>query len=229
MDFYYLLSIFCLIIAVIISVAAQLYISHNYRKYSKKSCEMDINGAETARRILDNNGLNDISINAISGSLTDNYNPGKRSVNLSEKIYSKNSIASVAVAAHECGHAIQDKEGYTFLRMRKAIIPFVNLVSYAGYIAIILGIFFSFIDVVSIGIGVELVILAFQLITLPVEFNASERGLKQIQELGLLTNEEFKGGKKMLKSAALTYVAGVASTLLQILRLVLILASRHRD
>ncbi len=219
----------CIILASIISIGAQVYIKHNYSKYSKKYVEAGITGSEAARKILDNNELQHITINPVRGELTDNYNPGNKTVNLSEGIYGKNSIAAVAVAAHECGHAIQDKNGYLFLRIRRSMVPFVNIASYAGYIAIMIGLFASLLGLIRIGIVMELIILFFQIITLPVEFNASNRALKQIQELGLLSYEEYKGGRKMLISAALTYVASVASAILQIVRLLLIVNSRRRD
>lgn len=226
---YYILEWGCIIIATVISLAAQLYIKYNYSKYSKKYDSSGIKGSEAARRILDHNDLQNVSINGIRGELTDNYNPKNKTVNLSEGIYGKNSIAAVAVAAHECGHAIQDKNGYLFLRIRKSLIPIVNFASYAGYFAVVIGLFLSMLDLVRIGIVMELIILLFQIITLPVEFDASNRALKQIKELGLLTPDEYKGSKKMLISAALTYVASVASAVLQILRLLLILRSRDRD
>ncbi len=216
-----------IIIATLISLAAQFFINHNYKKYSKQNDVNGISGYEAARRILDNNGLENVVINKIEGTLTDHYDPRNKTVNLSTEIHDGQTIAAVSVAAHECGHAIQDKNGYVFLRMRRAIIPAVNFASYAGYFAVVIGLFFSSMLLIRIGILLELVILAFQLITLPVEFNASSRGLKQIKELNLLQKDEYYGGRKMLTSAALTYVAGVASAVINVLRLVLIL--RRRD
>ena len=145
------------------------------------------------------------------------------------KLYNDSSIASVSVAAHECGHAIQDKNNYTFLRIRHALIPLVNFSSYAGYFAITIGIIFSFLDLIWLGILLEVVILGFQLITLPVEFNASTRALKQIKELNILDINEIKKGRTMLISAALTYVASAATALIQILRLILIFGGRRED
>lgn len=223
----YILDYVLIFISLGIAAFAQFYINHNYKKFSKKEDRAGISGYETARRILDNNGLNHVAINQVQGTLSDFYDPKNKSVNLSEDIYNAKSIASVSVAAHECGHAIQDKDGYLFLRIRRSIIPVVNFASYAGYIAVAVGLLFSMAFLIEIGIIMELTILAFQLITLPVEFNASNRGLRQIKELSLLESDEYAGSKKMLTSAALTYVAGVASSLIQVLRLVLIL--RRRD
>jgi Zn-dependent membrane protease YugP len=216
-----------IIISMAIAMFAQFYINHNYKKYSKDDNGNGVSGYETARRILDNNGLVDVSINQVQGTLSDFYDPKNKTVNLSNDIYNGRTIAAVSVAAHECGHAIQDKDGYLFLRIRRSIVPVVNFASYAGYFAVLIGIFFASSLLIRIGILMEVIILLFQLVTLPVEFNASNRGLKQIKELGLLENTEYNGSKKMLTSAALTYVAGVASALVQVLRLVLIL--RRRD
>lgn len=216
-----------IILATLISVIAQFFIKHNYNKYSKGSDIDGVSGYEAARRILDNNGLEHVAINKIDGVLTDYYDPRDKTVNLSTDIHDGRTIAAVSVAAHECGHAIQDKTGYLFLKIRRSIIPVVNFASYAGYFAVVIGLLFSAMLLIRIGILLELVILAFQVITLPVEFNASKRGLKQIKELNLLQKDEYYGGKKMLSSAALTYVAGVASALLNVIRLVLIL--RRRD
>lgn len=218
-----------IIIATVIALAAQLYIKHNYKKYSKKENSTGNTGYEAARKILDNNGLNHVGINMVDGQLSDHYDPRNKTVNLSNDIYNGKTIAAVSVAAHECGHAIQDDTGYTFLKIRRSIIPVVNFASYGGYIAVAIGIAFSFPVLLKIGILLELIILFFQLVTLPVEFNASSRGLKQIKELGLLEDKENSGARKMLTSAALTYVAAVASAVIQVLRLVLILNRRRRD
>lgn len=218
-----------IIIAMVIAIGAQWYINHNYKKFANKYCENGISGADAARKVLDNNGLQNVAIKPVAGTLTDYYDPRNKTVNLSEKVYTEKSIASISVAAHECGHAIQDKDGYLFLRIRRAMVPIVNFSSYAGYLAIVFGLFFSWINLIEIGIILEVIILAFQLVTLPVEFNASKRALKQIQSLGLLNANEYKGGKKMLVSAALTYVASVATAIIQILRLLLILGRRNRD
>lgn len=225
MDFY-LISYGLTFLAFIITLSAQLYISSSYKKFKKVTINKIINGKAAARKVLDKNGLSNVEILKVSGSLTDHYDPSRKTVSLSTDIYEDNSIASIAVACHECGHAIQDKEGYLMLRIRHALIPLVNISSYAGYIAIMIGVFFSFIKLVWLGIIFEVVILLFQLVTLPVEFNASSRALKQIKELGLLSKDELKGARTMLVAAALTYVASVAATVLEILRLVLIFGRR---
>ena len=210
-----------IIIAMIISGGAQAYINHWYNKTKKMKTTKGMNGKETARKILDKNDLKNVAINEVSGTLSDHYDPSKKTVNLSTDIYETDSIASISVAAHECGHAIQDKNGYFFLRLRRGMVPFVNLASKLGYVSILIGVFFSIIGFLRVGILLEVVILVFQLITLPVEFNASSRALQKIEEYGIVTPEEKKYCKSMLTSAALTYVASVTSSLLQILRLVL--------
>lgn len=217
-----------IIISIIISLLSRWYIHHTYNKYSKVYCEHGVNGAEAARRILDSNDLQGDTVNSVAGTLSDHYNPANKSVNLSEKIYTEKSIASVAIAAHECGHAIQDKDGYFFLRMRHAMVPVTNIASYAGYFAIMIGAMASIFDLIMIGIACEFLIFLFQVVTLPVEFNASSRGLNQIRALGLLGEQEYKGGRKVLIAAALTYVAAATTALLQVVRLLLIF-TRRRD
>ena len=218
-----------LILSTIIALFAQFYIKHNYKKFSKKISSTGNTGYEAARKILDNNGLQHVGINMVKGELSDHYDPRNKTVNLSTDIYNKDSIAAISVAAHECGHAIQDRDGYAFLRIRRSIIPVVNIASYAGYYAIAIGVFLSSSVLIDVGIIMEFIILFFQLVTLPVEFNASKRGLNQIKELGLLENKENSGARKMLTSAALTYVAGVANAIIHIVRLILIFKRRRDD
>ncbi len=206
---------------------AQLYITSTYKKYLKVTSKKNISGFETARKILDANGLNDIHIVSTPGTLTDHYDPSRNVIRLSTDIFDKNTISSVSVAAHECGHALQDKEGYFFLRFRRSILPFVNFASMAGYIAIMIGIFDGALRIFWFGIFCEDFILIFQLITLTVEFDASRRGLNELLDLGIVDSRELSNCKGMLTAAALTYVAAVATSLLEILRLVLM--ARRRD
>lgn len=222
MDYYLII-----IISFLITIFAQIYIDIKYNSTRKIISEKRITGCEAARKILDANGLQNVKINRISGSLSDYYDPSNKTVNLSDDIYSNNSLASISVAAHECGHAIQDKNGYFFLKLRRKLVPLVNFSSKLGYLAIVIGLFASLTNFIIIGIITELVILLFQLITLPVEFNASNRALKQILELDIVNKNEKRKCKGMLKAAALTYVASVASTILEVLRLIMIL--RRRD
>ena len=221
-----LISIILIIGATLITGGAQAYISLNYRKYKQISVKSDKNGFDVAREILDRNGLSNILILETEGELTDHYDPSKKCVKLSHDIYHGKTIAAVSVASHECGHAIQDKHGYKFLRFRNSIVPLVNFSSKIGYIAIMAGVLLSLVKLVWIGIAFEVVILLFQLVTLPVEFNASNRALKLIKEYGIVLDSEYYGAKKMLTSAALTYVAGVLSTIMEIFRLLLMFTGR---
>ena len=214
-------------LSVIITLAAQTYISTTYSKYSQVKSNNNLTGAEVARKILDNNGLNNIEVVKVRGYLSDHYDPTKKLVALSSNNFNSSSIAGVSVAAHECGHAIQDKENYSFMRLRASLVPIVNLSSYAGYIAIVLGIIMGALNFIWIGIALEVVILLFQLITLPVEFDASKKALREVEKYNILNNQEIKAGKTVLTSAALTYVASVATTLIEILRLIVVFGYRR--
>ena len=216
-----LISIILIGAAMLITGGAQAYIKLNYSKYKQVAVKSNKSGFDIAREILDRNGLTKVLILETEGELTDHYDPSKKVVKLSHDIYNGKTIAAVSVASHECGHAIQDKNGYTFLRFRNSIVPVVNLASKLGYVAIMIGVFASLMNLIWIGIAMEGAILLFQLVTLPVEFNASSRALKLIKEYGMVTDDEHSGAKKMLTSAALTYVAGVLSAVTEILRLVL--------
>lgn len=216
-----------LIITLLITLGAQALVSGSYSKYKKVKNKNSITGAEVVRMILSRNGLDDIYVVETNGNLTDHYDPKRRTIRLSKDIYNGTSIASIAVASHECGHALQDKDNYTFLKIRSTLVPLVNFSSAAGYIAILIGIIFSAMELFWIGIIFEVIILLFQLITLPVEFNASKRALDKIKEYNVADSSEINGAKKMLTAAAFTYVASVLTALLEILRLVLI--ARDRD
>lgn len=225
--YYYITDYGILIVTVLITLIAQAFVSSSYSKYKKVKNKKGVTGAEVAREILAKNGLENIYVVEVAGNLTDHYDPSRKTVRLSKDIYNGTSVAAIAVASHECGHSIQDKENYTFLKIRAALVPLVNFSSVAGYIAILIGILFSSLQLFWIGILLEAVILVFQLVTLPVEFNASNRALKKIEEYDLVDLEELTGAKKMLRAAAFTYVASAATALLQILRLILI--ARDRD
>ena len=214
------------IIAFLLTITAQIFVNSSYSKTRKIKNKHNLTGEQVARTILDKNGLQNVQIEEVGTTLGDHYDPRSKTIRLSSDIYHNTSIASASVAAHECGHAIQDKEDYTFLRIRHALIPLVSFSSYAGYIAIVIGCIFSSMNLIWFGILMEIVILLFQLITLPVEFNASSRALKNIEELNILEKSELKYSRKMLKAAAMTYVASVAAAVLEILRLLLIFGRR---
>ena len=217
-----------IIVTMLITGGAQAYISLNYKKYKQISVKSNKSGFDVAREILDRNGLSKVLILETQGELSDHYDPSKKVVKLSHDIYHGQTIAAVSVASHECGHAIQDKNGYAFLRFRNSIVPLVNIASKLGYVAIMIGLFATLTKLIWIGIAMEAVILLFQLVTLPVEFNASSRALKLIKEYKIVTEDEHTGAKKMLTSAALTYVAGVLTAIMEILRLVLMFTGRDR-
>ena len=169
---YYIISYGLTLLALIITLGAQAYINSCYSKYKKVNTEKGLTGEEVARKLLDKHGLQDIKVQQVSGTLSDHYDPKGRVIRLSQDIFSKSTVAAVSVACHECGHAIQDKNNFVFLRIRSSLVPFVNLCSYAGYIAIVIGGIMGAFGLIWLGIGMEVVILLFQLITLPVEFNA---------------------------------------------------------
>ena len=216
------------IIGFIIVIWAQVKINGTYSKYKKVKLSKDINGREAARLILEKNNL-DIYVVETQGELTDHYDPSRRVIKLSPAIFRENTVAAVAVAAHECGHAIQDKEGYTFMRIRTALVPVVNLISYAGYIAMFISIFAGAMQYFMIGILIVAATLVFQFITLPVELDASRRALLQLEELEIVTKEELPQAKEVLSAAAMTYIASLLSSILDLLRLILILNSRNDD
>lgn len=217
-----------IIIGLGISLISQIIVTTSYNKYKKIPNNKKLTGYETARKILDENGLNDIMILETKGNLSDHYDPTRKVIKLSTDIYHGTSIASQAVATHECGHAIQDKESYKPMRIRSKIVPTVNLCTKLGYIAIIIGSFFSY-QLIEIGIILLATILAFELITLPVEFNASKRALKKLEDYKLIEKKEKTKVKYMLSAAAFTYLAALLTSLLQILRLVLIFGNRRDD
>lgn len=221
MEYYVFLGI-----TLLITLGAQTYLNSTYSKCLRIDNAKKITGEEVARRILDQNGLKIVEVVETSGELTDHYDPKAKVVRLSTSVFKGKSIASVSVAAHECGHAIQHKEGYIFLRVRSSIIPIVNFASYAGYLAIMLGLFAGATKLFLFGILCEIVILLFQLVTLPVEFDASHRGLKQLKQMGLVESSEMGSARGMLTAAALTYVASVATAVIQILRLLLMFKRR---
>lgn len=218
---------FLVIIGVIISMIAQANIQKAFNKYSKIKSKKNITGYQAAKYILDTNSYNDISIKKIGGSLSDYFNPATKEVALSGDSFTDTSIASIAVAAHECGHVIQYKEGYTPLRVKSWLVPAVNFGSKLAFPVILLGIFLSQQRLLDLGLILFSLALIFQLVTLPVEFDASRRAIRVIDESGMLYGEELDGAKAMLKAAAFTYVAATLATALQLLRLFLLYGNRN--
>lgn len=213
--------------AFLLALWAQLRVKTTYAKYAEVRSARGETAASVARRILDDHGLNYVQIGHISGNLTDHYDPRTNVVNLSDTVYSSTSIAAIGVAAHECGHAVQHAEEYGPLKLRNAIIPVTNIGSSLAIPIFFAGLLLNFRALMGVGVILFSLVAIFQLITLPVEFNASRRAITTIGERGILLEDEVRGAKKVLSAAALTYVAALASTLAQLLRLILI--SRRRD
>lgn len=221
-----ILTLTLFIIGFIIVLYAQIKINSTYGKYKNIKLNKNISGQEVARMILDSNGMNDIHVVETQGELTDHYDPRRKVVRLSKQIFHDNAIASVAVAAHEVGHAIQDKENYIFMKIRSILVPVVNFITYIGYIVAFISLLAGITGYLKVSIIIILATLLFQLVTLPVEFDASKRGREQLVKLGIIDGSEEKGVKKMLDAAAFTYVASFISSLLNLLRLIIMLRDR---
>lgn len=216
------------IIMGILCMVASYRVSSVYKKYERIRSRSNMTGAQVAMEILRRNGITDVAVAHVSGNLTDHYDPRRKVVNLSDATYNSPSVAAVGVAAHECGHVCQHYYGYVPLKIRTAIVPAANIGSKAGIPIIILGMFLSLSPLITIGIWVFSLAVLFQLVTLPVEFDASRRALLMLEEYGFLDDEELHHSKKVLSAAAMTYVASAAAAVVQLLRLVL-LNGRRRD
>ena len=220
------------LIGVVISLIASARVQTTFKRYNQVRSMSGYTGASAAEAVLHRAGIRDVRIEHVAGNLTDHYDPRHKVLRLSDSVYNSSSIAAIAVACHEVGHACQDAKNYVPLKLRSAIVPVVNIGTQVAWIFIILGLFFSrqsgdlllLIGVIAFSTGV-----AFQLITLPVEFNASRRALVMLQDTGILREDELRQGKKVLKAAALTYVAGAAAAILQLLRILIIVGGRRRD
>ncbi len=219
------------IIGIVITLLANFKLQTTFNKYSRLRSSSGMNGQMVARRILDFNGLNDVKINHVPGSLTDHYNPLNRTVNLSDSTYNSYSIAAVSVAAHECGHAIQHSKNYIPLKFRSLIFPIANIGSNLAWPIIILGVILgnAGTNIIQIGILMFALAVLFQLVTLPVEFDASKRALIRLNEDGILPFDEEASARRVLFAAALTYVAAAASSILQLLRLWILFGGRRDD
>lgn len=215
----------------ILSLWASSNVNSTFRKYSKQYSLRRLTGAEAAQRVLSANGVRDVRIEHVSGNLTDHYDPKSNVIRLSDQVYSNTSTAAIGVACHEAGHAVQYAEGYAPIKLRAAIIPVTNIGSRMALPLILLGLLFSsFGDtLIYLGIGCFSLSLVFQLVTLPVEFNASRRALQAIESGNLLTEEEQKGARKTLTAAALTYVAATTVSLAQLVRLLALFGGRRRN
>ena len=226
--FYFDPTYVLLIPAIILSIWAQFKVQSSFNRYSRVYSRSGITGAQVAQKLLQANGIYDVGIERVGGSLTDHYHPTKKKLFLSETVYGESSIAAISVAAHEVGHAIQHHEEYKPLSIRSMLVPAANLGNYASWILLIAGLILSIEPLVQIGIILFTFVVLFQIVTLPVEFNASSRALKQVAYYGFLDNDELVGGKKVLSAAAWTYVAAAVMAILQLLRLLLIFGN-NRD
>ena len=218
--------IFLVLPAVIFALWAQFNVKSTFSKYSKIASRSGMTGFDSARRILDANGLRDVRIAHVSGDLTDHYNPTDNTIYLSDSVYASNSAAAIGVAAHEAGHAVQHATGYTPIKIRSAIIPVTNIGSNLAMPLIILGIVLSFPTLAYIGVAAFGLSTLFQLVTLPVEFDASGRALKALE--GTLDGDDLSCARKVLRAAALTYVAALAVSLVNLLRLLIMVAGNDR-
>lgn len=207
--------------AFVITGAAQIFINVTYKNYSKVKGKKGLSGFEVADKILKENGVNNVYIVETKGFLTDHFDPNKKVIRLSSSNFHGESVAAAAVAAHEVGHVIQHKEGNTLIKIRSFIAPFANFCSMIGYLVIILGAILGLLNLFYLGILLLLVILLFQLVTLPVEIDASKKAMANLEKMDLLEKDELDSAKSVLTAAALTYVASLATTILEVLRLFL--------
>lgn len=224
-DYYYLVLI---VPAIIISLIAQTKVSSTFSKFSRVANIRGLTGAEAARRILDMNGLSGVVIEHVKGNLTDHYDPKSRVLRLSDSVFSSKSVAALGVAAHECGHAIQHAKSYAPLKIRNSVFPVVNVSSSLAVPIIMLGLIFNTPFLIDAGIILFSAVVFFQLVTLPVEFNASRRALAILEDSYFLEGSEIKSARKVLSAAALTYVASAILSAMQLLRLILISNNRRR-
>lgn len=228
--YYYDPTYMLIVISALISLFAQFLVNSRFSKYSRVRSRSGMTGAQAAERILQSQGIYDVAIQRVSGKLTDHYDPRNKTLNLSDAVYASISVAAVGVAAHECGHAIQHARGYAPLSFRSALVPVANIGSQLSWLFIILGIFFGGSHtLIMIGILMFSAAVLFQLVTLPVEFNASGRALKLLSETGILQKDEVSDTRKVLSAAALTYVAAAATAVLQLLRLLRLFGGNDRD
>lgn len=216
------------IIGAIISAIAAWNVNATYKRYSRVLNSRRLTSQEVAEQILQSSGIYDVRIERIKGNLTDHYSPNEKVLRLSDSVYGSTSVAALGVAAHECGHAIQHHVGYAPLSLRSASVPVVNIGSKLSWPILLLGLILGSVGLAQVGVVLFLLVVFFQLVTLPVEFDASHRALKILNNRSILAGDELKGSKKVLTAAALTYVAALFSTILQLLRLVLIVQGMNR-
>lgn len=223
-----IITIILAVVGFAIVIWAQIKVKGAFSKYKQVKVNKNINGVETARLILEKNGLSNVYVVETKGILADHYDPKRKVIKLSPDVFHGESIAAVSVAAHEVAHAIQDKEDYTFMRIRAMLVPIVNFVSYAGYFVILISIILGALDYLFFGALMIIVVIVFQLITLPVEINASRRAMTELLKINIVNEQELVGCKKMLDAAAMTYVASIISSLISLLRILIMMNNRRR-
>jgi Zn-dependent membrane protease YugP len=227
--YYYDPTYILIIIGALISGLAAMNVKATYNKYNKIRSARNITSNQVAEQILHSAGIYDVTIERVRGNLTDHYSPNEKVLRLSDSVYGQTSIAAIGVAAHECGHAIQHQGNYAPLKLRGASVPLANIGSWISWPVIIIGLIIGNTPLAQVGVLLFTFVVLFQLITLPVEFDASKRALRILDNNHILEGEEHKGATKVLKAAALTYVAALFTTILQLLRLVLIVSGSRRD
>ena len=220
------MNLILVLLIIVIPLIADFGVRFTYKKYLDIQNKKGITGQEVARQILDKHGLQNIYVVETTGYLSDHYDPKRKVIRLSKDVFNGTNVASIAIAAHECGHAIQDKEEYKPMKIRSMIVPVVNIATSISYYIILIGFLLSAFDLIYLGIGLTSFGLMFQIITLPVEFNASKRALSELENNIGVPNDDIDGTKSMLNAAAMTYVAGVLASALEILRLILIFTDR---
>ena len=232
MYWYYDSTYLLVLIGVVLSLAASGLVNSTFSKYAKVRNMYGMTGAQAAERVLHSAGIYDVRIEHVSGKLTDHYDPRSKVLRLSDSVYGQSTVAAVGVAAHECGHAIQHAKGYGPLALRSTLVPIANFGSKIAWPLILIGLLFnsnSSYLFIQLGIIAFSAAVLFQLITLPVEFNASNRAIRMIADTGIMQGEEVRGARKVLTAAALTYVASAATAILQLLRIILLTGGRRRN
>lgn len=230
--FYYDPTYVMVLIGVVICMLASANVNRTFQKYSRIHSHSGMTGREAAERLLHANGIYDVTVQRVAGNLTDHYDPRNKTLNLSDSTYASTSVAAIGVAAHECGHAVQHANGYAPLKIRGSLVPVANFGSTLAWPLILIGFLIqgnASVLLINLGILLFSAAVLFQIVTLPVEFNASSRALKALETNGILYTEEVADTRKVLRAAALTYVASAASAILQLLRLILISGGRRRN
>lgn len=227
MYYFYDATYILVLIGAVISIIASMNVKSTFNRYSRKNSRSNMTGAQAAYEILRSAGINNVRIERVRGNLTDHYSPKENVLRLSDSVYDSTSVAAIGVAAHECGHAMQYDEDYFPIKIRAAVIPLANIGSSLSWPIILLGLLFGMTGLMQVGVLLFSLVVIFQLLTLPVEFDASARALRTLEQRNMLVGDEMSGARKVLTAAALTYVAALVTSILQLLRLILL--TRRND